>query len=130
MEGSGKAMKGGVNEINMDDINDVFSNGKENEWIIARWLSNKDFDVNLKAFNERRRDMRLMGLERFIQEYNPNAYGRFSNILKKGRTKFDAFLLELHDDLAADDLASKDVFTFLNTYLRNEGYLSYLGSIV
>ncbi|MHA1105854.1 MAG: hypothetical protein ACTSPN_09085 [Promethearchaeota archaeon] len=71
-----------------------------------------------------------MGLEAFIKKYYEKAHGRFSNILKKGRAKFDAFLLELHDDLAANDLVSKDVFTFLNTYLRDEGHLSYLGSIV
>jgi len=130
MKGSGGAMKGGVNEINLDDINEVFSNGKGNEWIIARWLSEKKFEQNLEEFNNRRRDMRLMGLEAFIKKYYEKGYERFSNILKKGRTKFDAFLLELHDDLDANDLVSKDVFRFLNTYLRDEGYLNYLGSIV
>ena len=123
-------MEVGVNEISMDDINDVFGNGKGNEWIIARWLSEKKFEANLKEFNDRRRDMRLMGLEAFIKEYYKKAYERFAKILEDGRDKFDTFLLELHDDLAADDLVSKDVFAFLNTYLQDEGYLSYLGSIV
>lgn len=127
MKGSGDSMKCGINKITVEDIFNVF---KGNEWVAARWVSQLSFSENLKEFNNRRNDIRLMGLEAFIQEYNPIAYERFSSILKKGRTKFDAFLLELHVDLDANDLVSKDIFTFLNTYLRNEGLLSYLGSIV
>ena len=74
--------------------------------------------------------MRLMGLKKFIEKNNPIAYGRFSKILEQGRDKFNSFLLELHSDLAANDLVSKDVFEFLNTYLRDNRYLINAGTIV
>jgi len=113
--------------IDIEDIKHVF---KGNEWIVALWTKDSKFDTNLETFNLKRRDIRIMGLKGFIQENNPIAYERFSDILEKGRTEFDSFLLELHSDLATNDLVLKDVFEFLNTYLRNDGYLINAGTIV
>ncbi|MHA1670186.1 MAG: hypothetical protein ACTSV5_06350 [Promethearchaeota archaeon] len=129
MKGSGAAVDG-LNLINIEDIINVFGNGKGNEWVAARWLSEEKFDDNLIAFNDRRRDIRLMGLEKFIEINNPIAHERFSDILKDDRDKFDSFLLELHNELDETDLAPKNVFEFLSTYLRNEGYLINAGPIV
>ena len=80
-------------------------------------------------FNERRRDLRILGLKNFIQKYNPIAYDRFAKIVEEDRDKFNTFILELHNDLNANDIYKDEVFEFLNAYLRDEGYLIHAGSV-
>jgi hypothetical protein len=96
MKGSGNPIKGisNLNEITEKDIESVF---KGDEWVYARWYSLPEFSDNLGKFNERRMDIRILGLEKFIAEYNKVAYNRFyKNILVKSRGSFQKLLVEIH----------------------------------
>jgi len=142
MKGSGNAMKNVKGNIILDakgnivcyeiTLDDIMKAYEGNEWVVAKWLSQEKFEENLEAFNERRLDIRIpnMGLKGLIEKNNPIAYERFSKILEDGRDKFDSFMLELHNDLDASDLASKEVIGFLREYLKEEGYLVQMGSFV
>ena len=95
-------MKGA--EVTRADIERVF---KGNEWVYARWYSDPEFSVNLKDFNNRRRDIRIMKLDKFIKEYNPIAYARFyENIIKNKRKQLQYFLSELHPSLDLSEVIS------------------------
>lgn len=76
-----------------------------NEWVYGRWYSDRKFSSNLEDFNNKRADIRTLGLDNFMEKYNPIAYNRFYvNILKDKRLQLQLFLSELHPSLNIKDV--------------------------
>ena len=130
MKGTGQRMPGtsGINEITRKDIEQVF---RGEEWVYARWYSDRDFTSNLKEFNNKRRDIRSMTLDKFIKTYNPIAYARFyENILKDKRPQLQLFLSELHPTLdissviaaGTDSIYLKEITRAFSWLLRQDNY--------
>ena len=127
MKGSGNSITGiaNLNEITEIDIESVF---KGNEWVYAGWYSTDSFEENLHEFNHRRRDIRLMGLEKFISEYNKIAYNRFyKNILIKSRDSLQKLLAEIHPIPQDHNLRQ---FLDIDRIIKAEGNNAYLEEIM
>ena len=73
-------------EVLESDIeNEFMLYGPEYSWIAANWIDDRKFADNLKTFNDRKDDIKVLPILEFIEEHYPIAYNKFITTLLKDK---------------------------------------------